>query len=374
MSQKANPIGVRLGLNRQTESNWFSNYYYSALNAQDYVIRHYLNNIKSPKGSQLGIRTARSVIHHYPKQTQIHLFYLAKKPNILKIDSYERSLDYTEKSSQFNLGVTNSRQLVQFLISEDSTKKQAKLSKLLQNKQKLIVMKQQLFNSQLQNFNSSLITYSREFWKQKYMNWSNEKVANLNKSNELCFFSAVQNKLSIQAYKTKSDSRSSSFLDNTQLDSIQSLLVRQSQLFMQERFVLNHLDKRLSKYNLNSIKHESKKVVPNHKVEIISIKLKSLYQSANLLAEEICINLEKKKSFRQIWKSILFEANKQNYIKGIRITCSGRLNGAEIAKIECRKYGATSLHVFSDKIDYGFHEAKTIYGILGVKVWIAYKK
>jgi small subunit ribosomal protein S3 len=59
-------------------------------------------------------------------------------------------------------------------------------------------------------------------------------------------------------------------------------------------------------------------------------------------------------------------------VKGIRTCCSGRLNGAEIAKTECRKYGETSLHVFSDQIDYAKAKASTPYGILGVKVWVSY--
>lgn len=61
-------------------------------------------------------------------------------------------------------------------------------------------------------------------------------------------------------------------------------------------------------------------------------------------------------------------------MKGIRICCSGRLNGAEIAQTEYMKYGSTSLHVFSDYIDYARAETSTRYGILGVKVWISYFK
>jgi small subunit ribosomal protein S3 len=107
---------------------------------------------------------------------------------------------------------------------------------------------------------------------------------------------------------------------------------------------------------------------------ILPIKLTSVvYQTAYLVAQEIALNLEQKKSFRQICKSIFKQMGLCKYIiKGIRIKCSGRLNGAEIAKTECRKYGETSLHVFSEKIDYAHTKASTPYGILGVKVWIAY--
>nr|YP_009755798.1 ribosomal protein S3 [Gonatozygon brebissonii]QIQ23076.1 ribosomal protein S3 [Gonatozygon brebissonii] len=107
---------------------------------------------------------------------------------------------------------------------------------------------------------------------------------------------------------------------------------------------------------------------------IVPIKVNSIYQSAYLVAQEIAFKLEQKKSFRLICRSIFQEVDFCKYIKGIRISCSGRLNGAEIAKTECRKYGETSLHVFSDQIDYAQTKALTPYGILGIKVWISYFK
>jgi ribosomal protein S3 len=107
---------------------------------------------------------------------------------------------------------------------------------------------------------------------------------------------------------------------------------------------------------------------------ILPIKLTSVaYQTAYLVAQDISFKLEQKKSFRQICRAILKQLDLcKSIIKGIRIKCSGRLNGAEIAKTECRKFGETSLHVFSDQIDYAHTKASTPYGILGVKVWIAY--
>ncbi len=59
-------------------------------------------------------------------------------------------------------------------------------------------------------------------------------------------------------------------------------------------------------------------------------------------------------------------------MKGIHICCSCRLNGVEIAKIECKKYSETYLHVFFYQIDYVKAQASTPYGILGVKVWVSY--
>jgi len=59
-------------------------------------------------------------------------------------------------------------------------------------------------------------------------------------------------------------------------------------------------------------------------------------------------------------------------VEGIRICCSGRLEGAEIARTECGKYGKTSCNVLHQKIDYASAEVSTRYGIVGVKVWISY--
>ena len=56
--------------------------------------------------------------------------------------------------------------------------------------------------------------------------------------------------------------------------------------------------------------------------------------------------------------------------KGIKICCAGRLNGAEIAREEWVRLGSVPLHTLRSNIDYGFAEAKTTYGIIGVKVWI----
>lgn len=107
-------------------------------------------------------------------------------------------------------------------------------------------------------------------------------------------------------------------------------------------------------------------------ISLRPIKVHSVFQCASLVAQEVACKLEQKKSFRIICRLIFQQLAICTYIKGIRITCSGRLNGAEIAKTECRKFGETSLHVFSDKIDYARAEASTPYGILGIKVWISY--
>lgn len=103
-------------------------------------------------------------------------------------------------------------------------------------------------------------------------------------------------------------------------------------------------------------------------------KLSSIYKSAEFLAEFIGLCFEKNKSFNQIFRQILQEIKKESMITGIRIACAGRINGAEMARVETKRYGQTSLHVFSNRIDYHSTSAYTSYGLIGIKVWISYKK
>ncbi|CAM6054581.1 unnamed protein product [Sphagnum tenellum] len=143
------------------------------------------------------------------------------------------------------------------------------------------------------------------------------------------------------------------------MNSFARLAIARPSTKLSRNYYLSHIQSLLSSHT-------------NTSVSILPIKVTSVYQSAALVAQEIACKLEHTKSFRQICKTILKQIDKCQYIKGIRISCSGRLNGAEIAKTECKKYGETSLHVFSDQIDYAYTRASTPYGILGVKVWICY--
>ncbi len=90
---------------------------------------------------------------------------------------------------------------------------------------------------------------------------------------------------------------------------------------------------------------------------------------AQLVAENIALQLEKRVSFRRAMKRAVTAAMKMG-AKGIKIACSGRLGGAEIARTEWYREGRVPLHTLRADIDYGFAEAKTTYGVIGVKVWI----
>ncbi|HEB49175.1 MAG TPA: 30S ribosomal protein S3 [Desulfobulbus sp.] len=90
---------------------------------------------------------------------------------------------------------------------------------------------------------------------------------------------------------------------------------------------------------------------------------------AQLVAENIAMQLERRIAFRRAIKKAINSALRFG-VKGIKISCAGRLGGAEMSRVEWFKEGRVPLHTLRADIDYGTAEAKTTYGIIGVKVWI----
>ena len=90
---------------------------------------------------------------------------------------------------------------------------------------------------------------------------------------------------------------------------------------------------------------------------------------AQLIAENVAMQLERRIAFRRAMKKSVQSSLKFG-AKGIRITCSGRLGGAEMSRTEWYREGRVPLHTLRADIDYGFAEAKTTYGIIGIKVLV----
>jgi len=90
---------------------------------------------------------------------------------------------------------------------------------------------------------------------------------------------------------------------------------------------------------------------------------------AQLVAENVALQLERRVGFRRAMKRAVLSSMKMG-AKGIKITCAGRLGGAEMARREWYREGRVPLHTLRADIDFGLTEAKTTYGIIGVKVWI----
>lgn len=105
----------------------------------------------------------------------------------------------------------------------------------------------------------------------------------------------------------------------------------------------------------------------NIDVSVQEVRLPEL--DAALVAKSIAEQLEKRVSFKRAMKKAGFSTMKSN-AKGIKICCSGRLGGAEIARSEWLRLGSVPLHTLRSNVDYSLAEAKTTYGIIGIRVWI----
>lgn len=102
-------------------------------------------------------------------------------------------------------------------------------------------------------------------------------------------------------------------------------------------------------------------------VEILEVKKPEI--DAQLVAENVALQLERRISFRRAMKKALQTAMDFG-AEGIKIRCAGRLGGAELARVETYHQGRVPLHTLRANIDYGFAEARTLYGKLGVKCWV----
>jgi len=107
----------------------------------------------------------------------------------------------------------------------------------------------------------------------------------------------------------------------------------------------------------------------NRQIRINVVEVARVDADAELIGEYIVQQLERRVSFRRVVRQAIQRAQRAD-VEGIKIQVSGRLNGAEIARTEWTREGRVPLHTLRANIDYSYRTARTIYGILGVKVWI----
>lgn len=120
---------------------------------------------------------------------------------------------------------------------------------------------------------------------------------------------------------------------------------------------------------IEALKSKVVKLINGKNVLINIVEVKNSESDAQLMAENIAAQLEKRVSFRRAMKQTIQRAMKRG-VKGVKTACSGRLGGAEIARTEQYHEGTIPLQTIRADIDYGFAEADTTYGKIGVKVWV----
>jgi small subunit ribosomal protein S3 len=121
--------------------------------------------------------------------------------------------------------------------------------------------------------------------------------------------------------------------------------------------------------DIDKLRKELAKMAPNTEVFLNLVEVRKPETDAYLVAEGIAQQLERRVAFRRAMKRAMQSAMRLG-AQGIRVNVSGRLGGAEIARMEWYREGRVPLHTLRADVDYGFAEAKTAYGQIGVKVWI----
>lgn len=120
---------------------------------------------------------------------------------------------------------------------------------------------------------------------------------------------------------------------------------------------------------LDTLRKQLQELTGRKDIQIDVLEVARVDADAQLIAESIAQQLEKRVAYRRTMKQAIQRAMRSG-VKGIKIMVSGRLGGAEIARTEWSKEGRIPLHTFRADIDYGFAEALTVFGIIGVKVWL----
>lgn len=121
--------------------------------------------------------------------------------------------------------------------------------------------------------------------------------------------------------------------------------------------------------DIEKLKKDVQKIVGSNELFINIHEVKKSSLDAAITAQTIALQLENRVSFRKAMKTAIQNCLKQGG-KGIKVACSGRLGGAEIARTEWYREGRVPLHTLRADIEYATAEAQTTYGVIGVKVWI----
>lgn len=127
---------------------------------------------------------------------------------------------------------------------------------------------------------------------------------------------------------------------------------------------LEQIEKQKSVYKDNA------QLTPKIAIKFYAVNSKSLKAKASVVADSVVDALEKRKAFRKVIKDAKEELMRTSGVKGVKIQVAGRLNGAEIARSEWVRAGRVPLQTLRANLDYSYKTANTIYGIIGVKVWI----
>lgn len=419
MGQKINPISVRLNVNRHQNSLWFSKNNYTKNLHKQILLKTYISKVFQVSNLPLG----PCYIQILPKKLKIFPFFNnSNKPSFSnKRSSLFRR--YIQSKYPKNRTLNSNSVLPRHFLLNSYNKCWKKDLFLWQNSKLFFRLFSKLSSLQKNKKDDSKNVFRKSrFLENEDRTCEEEKSEFIRKSDFSILKSEIKkdifrfSKLAKRNKKLIHDSRNdvtwnnqlelNSFLDRQNKKKNYQVLVQwifynlysqfkrnellittkqawflffQFVLTKNVQYILNHnLSKTaslrksyLSTKYLNVLEsHVEKKLLCNS--SILPFKVENEYKSAHLLANYLSIQLAKNRSHRQVLKRVFQKAKKFSFLKGIRIACSGRLGGVELAKTEVKKMGQTSLNIFAEKIDYSSTKVSTKFGIIGVKVWLCY--
>lgn len=419
MGQKINPISVRLNVNRRQNSLWFSKNNYTKNLHKQILLKNYISKVFQISNLSLG----PCYFQMFPKKLKVYPFFndsnkivLASKRSYF-FRSYIQSKYSKIRKSNFRCN-SSDRFSSQFQIN--SWKKDLLL---WQNTKPFVEMLNKLIQLKKNKKDGAGFLSQKDYLietekklnaERKLRLQSKEDFDNLKSEvkKDLFRFSKLTKRDKKSIYDSRIDSNLinlinlNPFFTNAIKKKDYEILIqwmfrsvyvnwRKSGLVINSKqawYLFFHLIlAKNAKYNLS---HSSSKVTNLRKsylstkhlnflesglekslscnTSILPIKVDNEYKSAELLANYLSTQLTKNRSYRQVLKKVFQKGRKFSFLKGIRIACSGRLGGVELAKTEVKKMGQTSLNIFSEKIDYSSTKVLTKFGIIGVKVWVCY--
>jgi len=411
MGQKVNPVSLRLQYtNRHFDSCWYSDRFYKSLLTRDVLVQnyltHFLKSLKLPAG--------RHSVQHLQKKTQIYTFLCVPKSTRewrAKLLGFTRNKNLLKKNRFFSKTKTEYKkrfkkhtklqcfyktlnQLAIYRMEKKITSFQNsrlwsgllhKNHKLLRihsgfGKKPLFFEKEALFTPAMsQNLAHGLIKLEGPNPPKKASTGS-KNMSSL-KGLDLLFFQNLVVYKTLKArllVKNRPQSGPKNAFLGEEATKSHSFLPKKNALT--PFFVMGSPVSSFQTLELKYQKHleSSLSSLCGLDVDLMSFKVKHDWQYASFLADEIVSVLEKRIPFRRLKSKLIKQLSRISAIRGVRITCSGRVGGkskkAQRAKSESLRYGQTSLHVFSAPIDFSCKTARTSFGSVGVKVWICYQE
>ena len=354
MGQKTHPVSLRLSLNRTFDSLWYTDQY-SRLLHQDQSLRKILSSVFR----SCGFLSGRLFVQIFPKKTLISLCF------------HETNADRHQK---YTLSPPN-KSLTNFAPRLNPSS-MIHVSKLSMFWSKALEVSQPKSRS-VHILQSFLLGWSGLFngmnSKNLYLAALHSKNKRLQEVNEIRMM--MRSKASSHSSKEEASllQSSSTKLPGAELSFSLGSIKMNKFLLLQSLGFSRDLSKRIFSENFFPGLESRLSSQTRGKIEFCPLRIESKYWSAELLCGFLCQRLQEGVPFRSLAQQLTQEARTQFHIQGFRFRCAGRLGGVELARVESKTYGRTSLHVYSEHIDYASSSAWTPSGLLGVKVWLSFR-